>query len=266
MKRTALAGATLALLATAGVLAASSFGSAGPSTKAQGGPEFDHYLCYKALAKTPQRVAFLIDQFGREGTIIQQTSMFCPPVKKDLDGKPGAGILNPVDHLRCYALTEVPGDQFTPRRVRVDNQFGVAFLDVVRVEQLCVPTLKSFEPIPTSTKYGPQIDHFLCYLVKPVGQTPPKRVILTDQFGAGAGEVRQAVTLCNPVQKVVKSNADTGPPPLQNEVAHLVCYEVKTTKKPRPLVYGLNQLDNGQIRLRLAVRLCVPSFKQELRD
>jgi streptogramin lyase len=98
----------------------------------------DHYECYgvKPQGRFASRAVLLVDQFGKGWRIAFRATLLCNPVSKNK-----GAVLNPRDHLVCYALRG--GPVFRPRRASVRNQFGVATLVVSAPTQLCVPSVKA---------------------------------------------------------------------------------------------------------------------------
>jgi hypothetical protein len=105
-----------------------------------------HYECYVVKDLTPRSYppVVLTDQFGRRVVEVIAPVALCTPVLKAYAGTTSR-VLNPVDHLACYAtaggLTQAPA-------VRVANQFERTPLAVLRATQLCVPSLKRVLTVP----------------------------------------------------------------------------------------------------------------------
>lgn len=162
---------------------------------------------------------------------------------------------------RCVSptITRTPANTFTPTNTPTHT-----------------PTITATNT-PTNTPRIPDsIDPYKCYRVKPsTGQAkPPKRVVqLIDEFGRELNAVLKPFLVCNPAHRV---DGTRTPGALVNPEAHLVCYKIKTEKKP----------GNDDLRLprRVAIRnevakdderrelydvmksdlVCMPSTKQLL--
>ncbi len=61
------------------------------------GTDLDHFKCYKAKSRFPNKVVELVDQFGPATVIVQRPERLCNPVDKN-----GEGINDPTAHLTCY--------------------------------------------------------------------------------------------------------------------------------------------------------------------
>jgi hypothetical protein len=95
----------------------------------------DHFLCYdiKPAGKFKSRSVVLSDQFGKHKVSVRRPSKLCVPVDKNDEG-----IKHPAQHFVCY-----PAEGRSPKkRVRVENQFGVERFRVLKLAELCVPSIK----------------------------------------------------------------------------------------------------------------------------
>lgn len=211
----AVGAAAAAIAAPTAPAGADLLASTQPLLSAPGG--LDHFKCYTPiladagqLARVPFPVG-LRDQFGAiKVSVARQPDRLCNPAKKEHDGVV-TDITDPQAHLVCHPVQLVPGSSFTPRTVRVENQFGVDTLDVTKVLKLCLPSFKRKDTDPSFPRPLPQqpagLSHFLCYEARtrtpqpPPPPFPPTIVTLTDQFGQAPTHVGDPVTLCNPVQK-----------------------------------------------------------------
>lgn len=111
--------------------------------------DVNHFKCYraKAVAKLPQQVVTLEDQFTTQETTVKKAYSFCNPVDKN-----GEGIPDPTNHLTCYKIRRVPGEaKFPGRQVVVEDQFGGGAVSATLGHDglLCVPTIKEGAPTPT---------------------------------------------------------------------------------------------------------------------
>ena len=111
------------------------------------------------------------------------------------------------------AMTSALRWKMVPRRdVRVDNGCGAIVFTVKKPVSLLVPTAKSLEqPIPAPDESQHDVDHFLCYQVKPqkkrtdglpAAQLPKKaQRELVDQFQTRRYDLKKVAWLCNPIAK-----------------------------------------------------------------
>ena len=155
----------------------------------------------------------------------------------------------------CYAIHD---PSFTPRNVRVTNQFGQQTLSVVKPWDLCLPAEKNLIPSDFNT------NHFKCYRVRGKGFTQ-RTVTLTDQFESKNTIVLVPQLLCNPADK----NGEGVP----NPGGHLTCYKIKDAAgQPKFTPQNVTvrdqfaQQDFKTLRgdCRKVSYLCVPSLKEEL--
>lgn len=235
------------------------------------GPDsLDHFKCYNAANSTTDvyefprgDVAVLEDQFGLRTFVINRfANRLCNPVTKILPDGEAFAPINTDAHLVCYALSE-PG--FVARQVRVDNQFGGAQLTVLRPTRLCAPTWKNFTGQFPPEPEPPRLSHFLCYEAR--YSTPadtfeliPPSVTLVDQFGTSQNPVFEPRELCNPVTKTMQGQVT---PALFPE-AHLACFRITQASFGSPLPFTKNQFGFARVKVKAPVRLCLPSFKQEI--
>jgi YVTN family beta-propeller protein len=111
-------------------------------------PGAEHYKCYsvnvtKGTPKFSQLEVFVEDQFvtvqiGAPKLFeINQPVRLCNPVDKN-----GEGIVNPDNHLLCYQVQAAKGEpKFVKTTgVHTNNQFGPLQLDLLKEEELCVPS------------------------------------------------------------------------------------------------------------------------------
>jgi hypothetical protein len=244
----ALAAATLTVAA---VSAPARPQPAGGATAAQ---QFsiDHFQCYRSTPrKIKPRTVTLRDQFRKSKARVISRLTLCNPVSKN-----GEGIQDKRAHLVCYGIKSKPA--FQRRDVLVRHQFTKGMrLRVVRPWRLCLPSGKSeTDPKPTDI---PKLDHYQCYLVKPLDRFKPRAVKLEDQFGAAKGRVGKAFQLCNPVSK---NGGDVLRPR-----EHLVCHHLAARPEFDPRkVWITNQFERGR-RIKAVRResLCFPALKRVLR-
>ena len=118
-----------------------------PSTKllgsepaAPGNHFVDHFSCYsvkitKHNPKFEKRSVDVADQFGSDTYELEKPKWLCLPTNKN-----GEGIKNEENHLMCYKLKK---EKFKLSDIWVRNQFGTQQIRTDKVEELCVPALKT---------------------------------------------------------------------------------------------------------------------------
>ena len=112
------------------------------------------------------------------------------------------------------------------------------------------------------------LDHYECYLVRPLTATAPNAVAthivsLKDQFGPRKAFIGAATMLCNPVKKTLPSGA-APPVPIHNKLAHLFCYMqniANSNSKTPGIVFVKNQFGEAAVNPILPAMLCLPSGK-----
>jgi hypothetical protein len=209
----------------------------------------DHFACYPArFSSFTKRKVRLEDQFGRLTAVVIAPERMCAPVDKN-----GEGIRNKRAHLTCYTIK---AGSFTPRRVKVKNQFGSQAMVVARPLRLCAPSAKSLQGSPGNPPTT--LDHYTCYAVDPGGTVKLPTVVLTDQFGRAKAAVLRASTLCAPTMKD-KTRV------LQPRL-HLTCYEIKSGAVKTRTVVLRSQFGLLKAGLGRRMELCVPSTKSARAD
>lgn len=110
-----------------------------PTQKRPHGPPqgLSHFSCYAAEGQPVKEPVALIDQFFASKHMMGRPILFCNPVQKWHAGTVSP-ILNPNDHLTCYAMSRVP----YKRTVEIRNQFGEARVETSMADVSCVPTQK----------------------------------------------------------------------------------------------------------------------------
>ena len=212
----------------------------------------DHFQCYE-VHPGPFRgfPASLADQFGASTVAVRQPRRLCNPASKN--GENPAAPAHP-DHLAGYLLRQRSPKFHTIRDVEVVNQFGTIHVDLVRPEQLLVPTAKN--PTLPPPPLVPSIDHFKCYRVKGA-KFRRSGVTITDQFGSIVVDIKRPRRLCVPASK----NNE----PIINGVDHLMCYQVRlaasSTFSAPGRVFVNNQFGPTVFDVFRPTELCVPSLK-----
>jgi hypothetical protein len=159
-----------------------------------------HLTCYavsQAKGWTTNHKVAITNQFGTQQmtVVVNPPQTLCvPSAKSTTPGVAPPGVPTNLDHYLCYLVD--PG-QFTPRSVKVADQFGTSGDTVVSAKSLCVPTSKNGSPFVQAKV------HLLCYLVK--SGSHGKAVSLKNQFGVLTGSLGQRFRLCVPSLKKVLS-------------------------------------------------------------
>lgn len=98
----------------------------------------DHYLCYDVEPYNVIEGVTLRDQFQNKGFKTLRAKYLCNPAEKR-HGDKTYPILDENNHLMCY---EVIPHNPAYRKVVTNDQFGIRSLNVVRTEEICLPTAK----------------------------------------------------------------------------------------------------------------------------
>lgn len=210
----------------------------------------DHFQCYRVDPGTPlgRRIVTLVDQFGASRAVVSPLTTLCAPVQKS-----GGAVRNRLAHLACYPIKSKPA--FRSRRATITNQFekGTALI-VVRPFQLCLPSGKTVLPGP-SPRPVKGLDHYQCYLVKPLRALRPRRVVLLDQFGKSRPTAVRLRSLCAPTRKNTVL--------VRNKRDHLACYELRSTEPFRVRKAAIvNQFERNVVAVVTPQMLCLPSIKR----
>jgi hypothetical protein len=207
----------------------------------------DHFQCYRVDPTSPfkPRGVRLVDQFGRSKAVAVRLTSLCAPTRKNR-----SLVRNRLAHLACYQLR---APSFRVRRVVVTNQFGRLRLVVAKANELCLPSGKALQPGPTPRPV--KLDHYQCYLIKPLDRFKLRKVLLVDQFGKSTPVVVNPVRLCAPARK----NASR----VLNRRDHLVCYQLRPLQPFRPRrALIVNQFGKATLVVVRPEWLCVPSLKR----
>lgn len=212
------------------------------------------FQCYgiKSGSTTTESGVELVDRFGELTVDLEGPLRLCAPANVD-DVQPGAPEL--ADHLSEYRIRGRTA--FTPERnVRMINQFGEVFVDVMRPTSLLVPTAKSLEG--PAGEPGTGTDHFTCYDVRRTpGSTKFSRlddVPVETQFESTTLDVRRPRQLCAPTDK---NGEDPG---AGSDPGNLLCYQIKGHGGiGRPRVSLNDQFGARTVTLGQRQMLCVVS-------
>jgi hypothetical protein len=221
----------------------------------------DHFLCYRPHQFFDVKLLRLpaVDQFGAHGITLLRTGRFCSPTDKN--GENPTAPSHP-DHLREYEITVPQTTATLPLHgVKIVNQFGTSFVDVIEADRLLVPAAKSLTASPPPPA-PPGVDHFLCYRVRKtkgtVLPTLPKTVEIEDQFGKRTLTLKgkRPTRLCAPVNK---NDEDVTAP---QHALHLLCYRGVVPVVSPPSIFINDQFFPQTLSdLSEKVELCVPSTK-----
>ena len=221
----------------------------------------DDFLCYKEK-KAGEHVVFggvsLADMYETGLFDVEVRKHLCTPADKN-----GEGLLDPDTHLRGYLIRPPSGGSSFVKHLgeSFSNQLGPVTLDIVRRNELLVPTLKSLSGSPGQPDPGaPNYEHFKCYKARRPRTEPfftPVNVTVADQFinPAISFTVVKPTRVCTPVDK----NGEG----IVNGSRHLVCYKVRplATITVPAQVFVNNQFGPETVVLKKPDELCIPSVK-----
>lgn len=211
-------------------------------------PPENHYKVYEVDDIPFMENLALQDQFLEAGTMVLFLDKFANPVDKN-----GEGIPFPDRHHDWYWIDPIPEVEHI---VKIENQFGVQWWSTFDAHYLVVPALKSMTGEPQGAP--PVANHYLAY--QAIGDAIDGVFTLDDQFGGVEVHQLRPVYWLNPVRK---TRPGQDPEDIQEEDAHLACYEFD----PNPLVmrpWVKDQFLAGQLRTTQDCWLCVPSWKREV--
>jgi hypothetical protein len=114
----------------------------------------DRFKCYRMKAQVgtsrfERGEATIDDQFESKGMLAKRLLLLCNPVDRD-----GDEILNPLCHMACYKIADLPGQApFAQRAAIVEDEFGEQNVGTgTKVREfcsksavLCVPALKTHQ-------------------------------------------------------------------------------------------------------------------------
>jgi hypothetical protein len=248
----------------------------------------DHFACYEAAGREIGDPVGLRDQFHADEARVVRPELLCNPATKWHQDQVFE-VEHPEAHLTCYTL--LPQRRPPVNAVRIENQFERDTLSIDVSRLLCAPSLKreltptptptptvaatrtptptatatptaaptaTASPTPTPREYV--LDHFKCYDAPGVPPRQGTPVELVDRFGAEKGEVLEAVSFCNPVEKHRENERGH----IADPDAHLTMYVIRPfepTFQSRNVVvknqFGLQELKVVEPRL-----LAVPTKKE----
>ena len=132
----------------------------------------------------------------------------------------------------------------------MSNQFGSLTVDVIKPEQMLVPSSKSLTAAPAALNPA-VVNHFKCYKVR--GKFRTSGIKIDDQFETLTVDLLKPVRLCVPADK--NGEGTIAPPD------SLMCYKVRRTAKTTPpgTLFINNQFGNNSFGVFRPTELCVPS-------
>jgi hypothetical protein len=131
----------------------------------------NHYQCYRASGQPAigPFQAGLEDQFESKVTNLNRTSLHCNPTVKHLidDGDYNGTnfVPDPTKHLKCYDISDAPGQEapFSSQIVTVQDQFGTRTIEAGRASRLCEEACKNGEcGAPTCDPQVPGVEGDTC--------------------------------------------------------------------------------------------------------
>jgi hypothetical protein len=109
-----------------------------------------------------------------------------------------------LDHFQCYDVTSA--NNFAPRQVLIQDQFGTATVTLRRPQMICAPTVAMTLPSSSVGIYPDDlrnpIDQLVCYRIGESGGHNVE-VSMDNQFGSQSLVVKNARLLCVPSIKTV---------------------------------------------------------------
>ena len=157
-----------------------------------------------------------------------------------------------LDHFKCYEALQ---PTFRQRTVGTRDQFGQRRARVLRTRQLCNPVSKNGGRI-----LQPRA-HLVCYETRDTGNaTPPRTVLVTNQFGQRKLTTTRPNRLCVPSLKRKAAGAVPTAPDPTRVLDHFRCYDVQ--QQPAPLTVKLaDQFGTTSTKVLRVIRLCNPVRK-----
>jgi len=198
---------------------------------------------------------------GREvTTVVPGTSV--PPVAPPPPPPPPLPIAAPpppppptapdgLDHFKCYEALQ---PNFRQRTVGTRDQFGQRRTRVLRTRQICNPVSKN------GGKVLQPRAHLVCYETRDTGNpTPPRTVVVTNQFGQRKLRTTRVSRLCVPSLKRKGTATPTGANP-ERVLDHFRCYDVRAQPAARTVSLR-DQFGTTKTTVIQVVRLCNPVRK-----
>jgi hypothetical protein len=240
------------------------------------------------------KAAWLQNQFSSLLGVLGGFQKHCNPVQKTIPNGSVTGITKPNDHLACWSFT--PNSNTPPPTAQVTNQFSPkdaagnllpVTLKIGALKSLCLPSLKSLDAANLPSGAPTDLDHYSCYAASYPTATPPAKPVtfvppnppkqsgvqLNDQFTDLASppqtltvSISTPQQLCLPTIKILSPDPLTAPPTIANLLDgsdYLVCFGLRVLSPvpfvPPAPVFDSNQFGVGQLTVKAASQLCVPS-------
>jgi cysteine-rich repeat protein len=226
----------------------------------EGAAGINDYLCY---GTKPEKGSLSVFEVARGVTLVDRvetltvnvkgTENLCNPADVD-----GGGIADPSAHLRTYTIAQAPLSPRFQERVGlgVVTQFGALTLDLIRRDDLMVPTVKSLTG-PVGAPGPGAGDRYKCYGVNVIVGLKNRDVVAADQFGpARTYKLGRPTRLCVPVSK----NGEA----IKVPDVDLMCFGARRARgEARHVpVIGINTRDEfwaERLRSTKETELCVPA-------
>ncbi len=157
-----------------------------------------------------------------------------------------------LDHFKCYEALQ---PNFRQRTVGTRDQFGQRRARVLRTRQLCNPVSKN------GAKVLQPRAHLVCYETRDTGNaTPPRTVLVTNQFGQRKLTTARPNRLCVPS---LKRKGTVAPPTTPNPTRlldHFRCYDIQQQPASQTVKLA-DQFGTTTTKVVRVIRLCNPVRK-----
>ena len=176
-----------------------------------------------------------------------------PPIVPPPIAVPPPPVVQPsdLDHFKCYEAVQT---NFRRRLVGTRDQFGQRRTRVLRTRQLCNPVRKNDGRVLNRRA------HLVCYETRDTGNpTPPRTVLVTNQFGQRKLRTGRPNRLCVPSLKSRTASVPTAPNPTR-VLDHFRCYDVVQQPAPRTVTL-VDQFGTTKTKVVRVIRLCNPVRK-----
>jgi hypothetical protein len=161
-----------------------------------------------------------------------------------------------LEHFGCYSAPR--GKGFKARTVTLRDQFGRRRAKVGGGTLICNPARKNQEASVVNKH-----DHLRCYRTNK-GKAVGEVVMIANQFGAFAAQVRNPTSLCVPSTKQVFKKKIPKKPSQRFRTDHFQCYAITTnaTFDTRSLLVR-DQFGRRTVKVSAPTQLCVPVRKNK---
>ena len=159
---------------------------------------------------------------------------------------------NDLDHFKCYEALQ---PNFRQRTVGTRDQFGQRRARVLRTRQLCNPVSKN------GAKILQPRAHLVCYETRDTGNpTPPRTVLVTNQFGQRKLTTARPNRLCVPSLKRREAGTVPSTPNPTRLLDHFRCYDVQQQPASQTVKLA-DQFGTTTAKVVRVIRLCNPVRK-----